>query len=528
MNSALGWLVAALVGLTGGLDRGSPEPRLSYQFQVVELHGLKWREAALSVLRPVTRQGAVQVWTAPRDFLRCLPEESLAGCLTVPCLSAAPQTPAHLTTKKHRVYVCSEPGYRGAELQPAETQSIREGLTATIAGRKLDQGVLVQLVLEDTDVRAIHTIPLEPATRDRAVRAASATFPEGSRSPTCCPGVSAKQVDSPAIGCEGSGIGCKQSSDAPEKTCHRSDVMGTTAQDCCKAACPRLEPSAAKDLEARRSGWKPTGETPQCQETQRAEMEAATEPASGAREPGCSAPDAPETVIQIPEVGQAAAAGEWLIPNGECLVIGLGVHTTRGQEGQAVVREKLVVVTAGMTGSGPGQPAIPPLELGIPTAPKTPPPGQSAGLGFPAMPSRTLPQGFHADGTPADLPPLPEDENPGTTTSSSSLMPSPQTRHQDSTSTSTSGPQGREVPATPAQAPSPPPPSDTATSRTSLGSKANAGLKVSRLLPLSISGFQFTLTVKPLTLKLPLGQTLEIDVVGRVVPDSQTGSTSEK
>ena len=45
------------------------------------------------------------------------------------------------------------------------------------------------------------------------------------------------------------------------------------------------------------------------------------------------------------------------------------------------------------------------------------------------MPSRTIPQGIHADGKPAELPPLPADEaDDDSSSESAEPMPSPQTK----------------------------------------------------------------------------------------------------
>ena len=50
-------------------------------------------------------------------------------------------------------------------------------------------------------------------------------------------------------------------------------------------------------------------------------------------------------------------------------------------------------------------PETPELPRSLPRVAVSPP-----RLAIPAIPSRTLPQGVHADGTPAELPPLPDDE----------------------------------------------------------------------------------------------------------------------
>jgi len=43
----------------------------------------------------------------------------------------------------------------------------------------------------------------------------------------------------------------------------------------------------------------------------------------------------------------------------------------------------------------------------------------------------------------------------------------------------------------------------------------------SLFLPTPSVGFQFLLPIKPLSFRLPFGHRLEIDIIGRVVPDSQ-------
>jgi hypothetical protein len=40
-------------------------------------------------------------------------------------------------------------------------------------------------------------------------------------------------------------------------------------------------------------------------------------------------------------------------------------------------------------------------------------------------------------------------------------------------------------------------------------------------MPTPSSGFQFLMPIKPLSLKLPFGQKLEVEVIGRVVADSE-------
>lgn len=163
---------------------------------------------------------------------------------------------------------------------------------------------------------------------------------------------------------------------------------------------------------------------------------------------------------QVPEVVESRVEGEWLIPADGCLAIGLGVHTTTGEKGEAVVTERVALIQAeplGVTASAPtagrralstpppidGQvartTAVLPTPVVIPTTPAhirlnsftVVPMGDAPGapMPSPATPSRTLPQGFDPSGLPAPLPPLPDPEVEPTSTDGAAL-PSPQARHQ--------------------------------------------------------------------------------------------------
>ena len=48
----------------------------------------------------------------------------------------------------------------------------------------------------------------------------------------------------------------------------------------------------------------------------------------------------------------------------------------------------------------------------------------------------------------------------------------------------------------------------------------------SMFMPSPSVGFQFLLPIKPLSLKLPFDQRLEIEIFGRIVPDAESRSVS--
>ena len=165
MSIAQQWLAMALVGFAGTLEPKSDGPEIAYQFQVIEVHGLQWREAAGHGLKSVASHGGVSVWTAPRDYFKNLPQGTTKEVLTDAqgrrVLSGS--CPHHCSQQPS----VRDPGplaRRGATPRHT-TEYVREGITATFAGRSIDQGILAQLVIEDTDVHSVHTLSVPaPAT----------------------------------------------------------------------------------------------------------------------------------------------------------------------------------------------------------------------------------------------------------------------------------------------------------------------------------------------------------------------------
>jgi hypothetical protein len=132
------------------------------------------------------------------------------------------------------------------------------------------------------------------------------------------------------------------------------------------------------------------------------------------------------------------------------------------------------------------------------------------------LPSRSLPQGYNSDGSPTDLPPLPDDEKPEPSASDSSEpRPSPQTKKIPSGASSEPSPSA--APAAPAD---------------SRASKAGfvlprGLLKQPALPPAMLPGLLFMMPLKPLAMKLPFSQKLEIELIGRVMPDADAPATDE-
>ncbi len=536
MGVTLGWLAVALAASGPASAPEKPQPEITYHFQMVEVRGLAWRDAGQG-LRPVAQHSAVSVWTAHGDFLQSLPKEARSVATANAKVKGLALSPAHLTTRKDQAFI-TKVSWKGDGKTPKQVvENVREGVAATVVGRKLDQGVLVQLVIDDTDIRSVHTID-SPSPKhaakvvDAGVKVVSA---DDSNAQTCTVAVTASMDSS-----------------APTD----SEVKATSGVSACHArSCPLTEAAACCDADANQAGWLPSKaatvaaqskSTSSCnwsEEVAEAKIDdqavkTSWKPATGAQ-------------IQIPEIGRASASGEWLIPEDGVLVIGFGPHTVADADGKAVVREHLAVITAEVedvadadieadaptsspdAGSAPY--VLPPHSV-IPVAPRT-------AVAIPSLPSRTMPQGVHSDGRPAVLPPLPEEEKAEAVSDEPSKpLPSPQIKRKPAPPTEASPTPAAEAPSPEAEAAVPeskvddeeaktPKPIDQKIKKTSFtfpplsAFTPLAALKSTGAFPVPFQGAQFLVPLKPFALKLPFNQKLEIELLGRIVNDPDARET---
>ena len=492
MGVALGWVAAALAAAGGGSPPEDQKPEITYRVRTVEVRGLAWRESGL---KPVVQHNAVSVWTSPDDFLDRLPADAKAVAAEPVEAKGPALGPVHVTTRKNHDFV-TQVVWKGKGKAPKPvTESVREGVAATIVGRALDQGVLAKVVIDDVDVRSVHTLGA-PAPKPAASQARHSH--EGGKPAVVTVSVTASMdADCEAKACDAKADA--QACPLPSKAVAIvSQCQDQAKSACCDAEKPACcdESKAKTDDAARRTSFVP--ETPQ---------------------------------VQIPEVGRGAAAGEWLIPDGEVLIVAFGPHTVADAEGKAVVREHLAVISAEVAEDATDAVATPPppqagIEPAFRPAGEARPEAPRTAAALPELPSRTLPQGIHADGTPAPLPTLPEDEAPATAADESAEpRPTPQTRRKAAETNRDDAKPEAEAPKADAA-----PKADRKTTRSSFKLPPIKGLEAlqplnaligTSSLPIPFQGAQFLVPLKPLAVKLPFNQRLEFELIGRIVDDPQ-------
>jgi hypothetical protein len=480
MGFVLGWIAVTFTAMAGASPKEAGAAPITYAVRMVETQGMGWREGVMAHLKPVTRQGAATVWTMPQHVMTQLVKEAMKDPVCrltqAPRVTAFAGVPATIQCRANRELV-TRVSWNWDESGPqAAPEKVRLGWHTTFVGRRIDQGVLVKLVFEDTHIRAVHRVKLG-----------------ASHAPCCSASQSSVAAVSEPHGFEGvvkagklvalppTGTSPFEVPDA-KRRCMESD-------GCCQSA---------KDDALLRT-----------------------------------------VAIDVPEIGGQEVAGEWLIPSGEFLLLSFGAYTVADTDGRAIVKERLAIIgaeevtdpvalspvpmppppglipTPATPNATPTMPSAsaPPAEFG-PTAPAVrflvPPPLAPTGttaplaapsvkvpLPMPAVPARSLPEGYHTDGSKAALPPLPADEMDGDSDSSDSSEPlaSPQTKKSQR----------------------PKPTADPSAHKTALPrSKSTLPAPSGISFPNVFEGFQFQVPLKSFSLKLPFNQKLDIEVRGRV------------
>ena len=166
MGLALGLIAIALAGLQAHRRRNERMVRSSTRFA-------SWRQTAWAGVRasspgltPVSRQGAATIWTAPPSCEAEAPRKRdqrfrLDGWRARSCPGDRP--PVHFAIRKNQQLVTQVAWNGDDRPEMAKSETVRTGPVGTMTGRQIDQGVLVQLVLEDTEVRAVHRVTLAGA-----------------------------------------------------------------------------------------------------------------------------------------------------------------------------------------------------------------------------------------------------------------------------------------------------------------------------------------------------------------------------
>ena len=176
MGVALGWVAFALAGVASAPSAEHAKTQITYHVRMVETQGVGWREGVFARLNPVTRQGAATVWTVPRDAAQQLFDDFSrrpdAKVLQAPKVTAFSGAPATIQFRRNRSLVTQAAWNAQESATEVAPEHVRAGWHTTMVGRKLDQGILVQVVFEDTVIRAVHHVKLDRSAERTCAAAA--------------------------------------------------------------------------------------------------------------------------------------------------------------------------------------------------------------------------------------------------------------------------------------------------------------------------------------------------------------------
>ena len=166
-----GLVAATLAGAEG--PKRPDSPMITYQLRHLEMNGVGWRSSLHPKLVPVARQGSATVWTAPRDAATELSEKA-ARVLQAPRVSSNPQAPVTFFQNSARPLVTGLTRQADGPVNHATRvgftptiETATEGWKATIDGRKLDQGVLTHVTMEETQILAVYAVSLSETTETK-------------------------------------------------------------------------------------------------------------------------------------------------------------------------------------------------------------------------------------------------------------------------------------------------------------------------------------------------------------------------
>ena len=533
MGGALGCVVVAVAAVVGAPPAERAKAQITYTVRMVEAQGVDWREDVFDRLKPVTRQGAATVWTVPRDateelldgFSKC-PE---ATVVEVPKVTSSSGSAAVIQCRRNRPVVTQAVWNGKDPAADSAPENLRVGWHTTMVGRKLDQGILVSVVFEDTVIRAVHHVKVNRSTTEHQSAGSIAGEDEG-----CTGGEKASGLMAIAHA-----IMCS------EETCTEARASRPSGQSAGKDDGVQKVTFDVPEIDTHEvlGEWLiPRGEA----------LLVSFGAYTVADQNGMAVVKERLAIIEADEASTAVAAMG--LKGFQPVLVPLAAPYASGMN----------ILPPPSVSPGPGNVSIVPLLP--PPAIALPAPSPAVRMAAPPTPSRSFPQGVHSDGTPAELPPLPADEVESDPSSSESSEPmaSPQTKKvpqpkpASKPATVVSDPYLYGAPPIPQPKPAgqataeysvppipqikpagqataeysvPPIPqakpavkatTDSSTNKAEFSlPKAAAMFMPSLFTPNPSTGLQFLVPVKPFSLKLPFGQKLEFEVVGRVVPETE-------
>ena len=176
---AMGSGLLALAMLSAEGPACSPEEATTFQVGVLTLNGLDWRTSSYPQLQRVAHQGTSTIWTADRALASSLADrsKSVANLGKIITTSEAMLTRADTVTYISAMdRVANGPINQSSAVAFApKPERVDERFSMKIAGRKLDQGILTRISLDETHVAGLHGVAQTESLKPTGPKATSRT-----------------------------------------------------------------------------------------------------------------------------------------------------------------------------------------------------------------------------------------------------------------------------------------------------------------------------------------------------------------
>lgn len=153
---------------------GAAPASLTYDVKLLEMNGLAWRGEFYPKLQKVSHRGVVTVWTAPGSMVSKLEEKSGKVLAAPQVISMQDANATVFSTKTRRIlgdlarHADGPVNHASYVAYTPQFEEATEGYSIAVKGRRLDQGVLVDVSLEDKHITAVHTVSLTEAIEGNA------------------------------------------------------------------------------------------------------------------------------------------------------------------------------------------------------------------------------------------------------------------------------------------------------------------------------------------------------------------------
>ena len=161
MGSGLLALAMAMVAADG--PACPPVETTTYNVRVLTMDGLDWRTSSYTRLQPVAHQGTSTIWTADRALAASLADRAKGSS---PCHTIMAVGEAALTKVDAVNYIAAMDRVADGPMNQSSAiafmprpEQLEERFSIKVSGRKIDQGVLTKIALEETHVDVIHDVP---------------------------------------------------------------------------------------------------------------------------------------------------------------------------------------------------------------------------------------------------------------------------------------------------------------------------------------------------------------------------------